>query len=292
MQPPLPSPTATWHNATYAAIDPTNPDLSQAGKTVIITGAGSGIGRATALAFAKAGAAHLILIGRTESTLKETQGLVAASNAASSKVSMFSASVTDEAKVKDIASQIGAWDVLILGAAHISPPSSIVETSLQKWWADYETNVKSVVIAAQAFVPNAKPGAAIYGLTSGAASLPPAYTPTLSGYLTSKISQIKVLEFLAAEHPELFICSVHPGMVETDVFKGSGGDATQLPMDSAELPASFLVWLSQPKNKYLQGKTVWANWDVEELGARAEEIKSSALFTLGFGGWPYSPATA
>jgi len=39
MQPPFPCPTRTWHNDTYAAIDPGHPENSQLGKTVIITGA-------------------------------------------------------------------------------------------------------------------------------------------------------------------------------------------------------------------------------------------------------------
>lgn len=57
------------------------------------------------------------------------------------------------------------------------------------------------------------------------------------------------------------------------------------------LPAHFLVWLSQPKNKFLNGKLVWANWDVEELTAKAEEIQNSALLTIGYEGWPFAPAT-
>lgn len=44
MQPPFPSPTATWHNDTYSGIDPSNSALSQAGKTIIITGAVSSYG--------------------------------------------------------------------------------------------------------------------------------------------------------------------------------------------------------------------------------------------------------
>jgi hypothetical protein len=39
MKPVFPSPTPTWHNDTYSAIDPTLPSLSHAGQTVIITGA-------------------------------------------------------------------------------------------------------------------------------------------------------------------------------------------------------------------------------------------------------------
>jgi NAD(P)-dependent dehydrogenase (short-subunit alcohol dehydrogenase family) len=208
MQPPFPSPTATWHNETYTAIDPSNPELSQAGKTVVITGAGSGIGRATALSFAKAGASTLVLTGRTESTLQETKKLLA-DGFPKCTASIHAVSVTDEAGMHKIAKEVGKWDVLVLNAAHISSPSAIVKAPLQDWWADYETNVKPVVVASQAFIPSAKPGAALYTITAGAAVLPPAHTPGLSGYLTSKLTQSKIVEFLVAENPDLFACSVH-----------------------------------------------------------------------------------
>ncbi|KAJ4982845.1 short chain dehydrogenase [Stagonosporopsis vannaccii] len=288
MQPPFPSPTATWHNNTYDAISPTNPVLSQSGKTVIITGAGSGIGRATAIAFATAGAARLILIGRTEASLQETAGLINTG----AKVEIFSASVTDEARLKEVAESVGEWDVLLLNAAHRLTPGPIITASLQDWWQHYETNVKSIVIASQTFIPKAKPGAALYAITAGAYVMPPAYTPGLSSYLSSKVAQSKVMEFVAAENPDLFVCTVHPGMIETDVFRSSGADPQQLPMDDVNLPAHFLVWLSQPKNSFLSGKVVWANWDVEELAARAEEIRGSPIMTIGYAGWPFSPAAA
>lgn len=57
------------------------------------------------------------------------------------------------------------------------------------------------------------------------------------------------------------------------------------------LPAHFLVWLSQAKNKFLNGKVVWANWDVEELAARAEEIQNSPIMTIGTAGWPFNPVS-
>ena len=110
---------------------------------------------------------------------------------------VFPVSATDETAMQNVAKQVGAWDVLVLAAAHSSSPFSIVQGSLQDWWADYETNVKAIVIASQAFIPNAK---------SDAAALPPAYTSGLSGYLTSKVSQTKIVEFLAAENPDLFAC--------------------------------------------------------------------------------------
>jgi hypothetical protein len=56
----------------------------------------------------------------------------------------------------------------------------------------------------------------------------------ISGYLTSKLAQIKTLEFLAAENPKLFVCSVHPGMIETSIFLKSGATPDALPMDTGQ----------------------------------------------------------
>lgn len=49
---------------------------------------------------------------------------------------------------------------------------------------------------------------------------------------------------------------------------------------------SFPQWAVSPEAKFLNGKFVWANWDVEELKAMAEEIEGNKRFTLGLLGWP------
>ncbi|KAF2741681.1 NAD(P)-binding protein [Sporormia fimetaria CBS 119925] len=201
------SPQTTKHNNSYPAIDPEKPELSQAGKTVVITGAGSDIVRQTAIAFATANAKHVVLIGRTKSALIETR------------------------------KHAGRGD-------------------------DHQcsTNVKSIVIATQAFLPTAtSTGAAVYALAASALMLPAKVTAYLSRYLSSKVAQAKVIEYLAIENLNIFACSVHPGMVDTKIFRGSGATLEQLPMDTITLPANFLVWLSQKKTKFLNGNMVWAN---------------------------------
>lgn len=56
-----------------------------------------------------------------------------------------------------------------------------------------------------------------------------------------------------------------------------------------KLPADFMVWLASPEASFLNGKLVWANWDVEELKAKATEISSNPSFmTTGSLGWPYA----
>ncbi|KAI6092266.1 putative NADP(+)-dependent dehydrogenase [Hypoxylon rubiginosum] len=287
MTPPLPSATSTWHNDTYAAISPQRPELSAAGKTIIIIGAGSGIGRETARAFATAGASHVALLGRTVASLNETKSQVALTSDKTS-TSIHVADITQEKTLQEAAASIGVWDVLVLAAGYTSKPGSLTQTDTAEWWKNMEVNVKGPFLALKTFVPTANPShATVLGLTSGMIAAPAKNLPGISAYITSKFAQTKMMEFLPVDQPHIFTASVHPGMVETAIFAKAGGDASRLPMDKVQLPAHFLVWLSSPEAAYLNGRTVWANWDVEELKTQADTIQSGQLMTGGTYGWPF-----
>ena len=93
--------------------------------------------------------------------------------------------------------------------------------------------MRSVVITAKAFLPTANENRAVLlGTTAGPIIFPPASTNGISGYLTSKMAQVNVLTFLASENPHLFVASVHPGMIETAMFRTSKADPNKLPMDT------------------------------------------------------------
>ena len=53
------------------------------------------------------------------------------------------------------------------------------------------------------------------------------------------------------------------------------------------LSAHFLVWLVSKEARFLKGKYVCANWDVEEMKARAKEIETTHLLEANIHGWPY-----
>ncbi|KAI1395673.1 putative NADP(+)-dependent dehydrogenase [Hypoxylon fuscum] len=285
MQPPLPSPTPTWHNDTYAAISPSRPELRAAEKTIVITGAGSGIGRETAIAYASAGAARLVLLGRTKTTLEETASLLPGH----ASKEAFPVDVTQEDALRRVAKAIGTWDVLILAAGYVSEPSPMASASTDAWWQSFETNVKALFLAIKVFTPTKNVShATILALTSGAAPLPSSMLPGQSAYAASKLAQTKLIEFLASEQPDIFAATVHPGLVETAIFKKSGGKAEAVPMDKVQLPAHFLLWMSSPEATFLNGRSVWANWDVIELKEQAEQIKSGVQMTAGMNGWPYT----
>ena len=88
------------------------------------------------------------------------------------------------------------------------------------------TTIKALLPAARST------GAAILGLTTGAIGMPPQMLPGLSAYVGSKSALVKLLEFVPAENPGLYVASVHPGMVETAMFRKSGGQADAMPMDT------------------------------------------------------------
>jgi NAD(P)-dependent dehydrogenase (short-subunit alcohol dehydrogenase family) len=97
-----------------------------------------------------------------------------------------------------------------------------------------QTNVKGTMTAAKVFLRTANSsGAVIIGVTTGMSGLPPAMFPGLSAYISSKLAQVKFLELLAAENPNIFVASVHPGMIETPLFRKSGARAEALPMDTS-----------------------------------------------------------
>ncbi|MBU9141813.1 SDR family oxidoreductase [Burkholderia multivorans] len=115
-----------------------------------VTGAGSGIGRAAAVALASAGFT-VALIGRTEASLRETQEAI---RAAGGDAHVFPADVTDEASVDrafaQIAQQFGRLDVLFNNAGRNAPPVSVDAYELDVWNAVVATNLTGVFLCARA----------------------------------------------------------------------------------------------------------------------------------------------
>lgn len=54
------------------------------------------------------------------------------------------------------------------------------------------------------------------------------------------------------------------------------------------LPGSFNLWLASPEARFLKGKFLYANWDVDELKARAKELEESKQLSIGLVGWPFA----
>lgn len=137
MKPPFPSYTQEWHNDTYDAINPTNPNLSLKGKKVIVTGGGAGIGQSMTKALALAGAVSIAILGRRSSKLEETREAVEkASNGV--KVTTHVVDIVDTDAVKHAAAEIGGWDVLVSCAGYLPEMVPVVDAEVEEWWKGWE----------------------------------------------------------------------------------------------------------------------------------------------------------
>jgi NAD(P)-dependent dehydrogenase (short-subunit alcohol dehydrogenase family) len=263
MQPPFPSLTSTWHNATYAGIDPSQSSLSIIGKTVLITGGGRGIGARMAHAFAKAGASVIGITGRTESSLESTKTSIQRESP-STKVLTFTADVIDEAAinaafaaVKNASENKQGIDIAILNAGYFpgaaliapSPSASAAESSatVKEWWKGFETNVLGSYITTRAFLNSMKVKSSsnpvepvlISLSTAGICFFPP--PQAFSGYATSKVASAQFFQSVAAENPEVRVMNFHPGVIETEMGKKASDGGLQLPPDdskSSQIPLS------------------------------------------------------
>ena len=64
----------------------------------------------------------------------------------------------------------------------------------------------------------------------------------------------------------------HPGVIATDMGSSLPEEYHPLLIDTVELAADSLVWLTETRKEWLSGRYVSANWDVTELEARKDEI--------------------
>jgi NAD(P)-dependent dehydrogenase (short-subunit alcohol dehydrogenase family) len=252
--PGYPSFTEISHRFSHPDISPSNPILSATGKVILITGGGTGIGKAIATAFSEAQAAVVILIGRTEAHLKATQ--VELSLVGTTKVDYFVADITDQVAVETAFStafhRYGKVDVLVNNAGYLSVHTSIAKSPLEDSWRGFEVNVKGLIITTQAFMKIAQPGATIINVSSASAHI--AYVEDFSGYSAAKLAGVKIMEYVQHENPELRVFNINPGFVETNMAKASGLPQTMFDdssMFSADLYCGSLLIF------YLNNRSSW-----------------------------------
>ena len=148
------------HHDTYHTIDASQWNLK--GKVVIITGASRGIGRSTAISFARAGVSGIAIGARSTEALKEVENAVirAASQKhtdCSPRVLKLSLDVTDEASVNAAARSaketFGRLDILINNAGYLELFKEIAQSDVSEWWKSWEVNIKGTYLVTRALLP-------------------------------------------------------------------------------------------------------------------------------------------
>ena len=196
------------------------------------------------------------------------------------RVDTFPVSVSDCAATDSVVKQIGQIDVVAMSAAAAPPQIPLDQVELDNVESAYSINVvgnwnlvKSVLNART----DKSKQTIVISLSTLAAYRP---FPLQGVYGSSKAAFTQLMTEFAGEHDEKAVrfISYHPGVVYTelasqylskDVFEG---------WEDVVLPGQFAVWLASPEADFLNGRFVWAEWDVDELLEVKDKIKENPYF--------------
>jgi 3-hydroxy acid dehydrogenase/malonic semialdehyde reductase len=191
---------------------------SLSAKIVLITGASSGIGRATAIAFAREGA-RLLLCARRLDRLEELQQTLRSAGAQS--IHIFKLDVQHRADVESAIANLPAeWraiDILVNNAGLSRGLAKVYEDDPQNWEEMIDTNVKGLLYVTRSIVPGmiARGHGHVINLGSTAGHLTYANGAV---YCASKAAEKAISEGLKLDlmGTPIRVTSIDPGMVETD----------------------------------------------------------------------------
>jgi NAD(P)-dependent dehydrogenase (short-subunit alcohol dehydrogenase family) len=192
-----------------------------AGKTIVVTGAASGIGRATALAFAREG-------GIVFAADIDAEGLAVTAGASNGEIHT---QVTDVTNTEDIralmdraAAETGGIDVVFNNAGAGGDRAPIDQIEPAGWDRTMDLLLRSVAFGVRYAVPHMKGrastqsgGAAIIN-TSSVAAVGPGYAPT--AYSVAKAGVLHLTKLAAADLAQygIRVAAVQPGFINTSIF--------------------------------------------------------------------------
>ena len=222
------------------------------GKTVVVTGAASGIGRATALAFAGEG-------GVVYAADIDAQGLAATAAASNGVIHTHVADVTSTEDIRALmdraAAETGGIDVVFNNAGAGGDRAPIDEIEPAGWDRTMDLLLRSVAFGIRYAVPHMKGrastrngGAAIIN-TSSVAAVGPGYSPT--AYAVAKAGVLHLTKVAAADLAKhgIRVAAIQPGFINTNIFTR----ALDLSGDAETMAKAAIAHMSQAAQPVARG---------------------------------------
>jgi citronellol/citronellal dehydrogenase len=251
-------------------VDTRTLDVGLENAKVLVTGGGTGIGRATALQFARLGA-DVAVLGRTSGPLED---VVRELRREGVEASFHTADIRDEDVVNRVFEQLDeAWsgvDVLVNNAGGQFPKLAI-DMSISGWRSVVDLNLTGTFICSQAFTRSAIARAAegrIVNVTTAAAIRP---SQGLAHTISARSGVIALTRALALEWAQhgITVNGVAPGMINTSglVEVELGGEASVIerlaseavPLQRAGTPeevAGLIAFIASRSCAYMTGETI------------------------------------
>ena len=230
-------------------------------KKAIITGGGRGLGKATALAFAKEGI-DVAITGRNEAVLKETVAEIKALGV-NAIYAVFDVSNYDEVKkgIQTIIDTLGTVDILVNNAG-IAAFGTLNDMEVEQWSQIIQTNVMGMYYVTKEVLPYLieKNEGDIINVSSTAGL---SGNATTSAYSASKFAVIGMSESLMKEvrKNNIRVCTLTPSTIASDMSIDLGiankdsEDSVLQPEDFAEL---IVAGLTLPRRAMLKSAALWS----------------------------------
>jgi len=248
--------------------------MSWENKTVIVTGGGSGIGRAVAKKFAEAGAS-VVVVGRTAAKVEAVAAeIVTQGGRAAAKAANVASEADVKRVVRETLAEFGRIDVLVNNAA-VCPQVRLTDMSLDEWNGVITNNLTSVFLFCREVVPAMleQGGGAIVNVSSVHAL---ATLDGYSAYAASKAGIAGLTRAIALDYAKMNIRAntVLPGAVHTQMLESSvknldtpkeeimkQWDDSQ-PIGRVGRPeeiAAVVFFAASPDNSFMTGSTLVAD---------------------------------
>lgn len=213
------------------------------GKRVLITGAGHGLGKELAIAFAQAGA-EVVVTDRDPARVSETTVLI---REAGGEVVGYPLDVTDESDMHDLhdrlLSERGPIDILVNNAGVVFG-GDFLDVPMQRHRATYEINTLGPMAMAYTFLPEMldRPEAHIVNISSasGLVALPYAATYASSKWALLGFSESLREELRLQGHSNVSVTTVCPSYIGTGMFQGVKLPRWSRHLEPADLARSIL----------------------------------------------------
>jgi 3-oxoacyl-[acyl-carrier protein] reductase len=246
------------------------------GKVAIVTGAGQGIGRATALAFAAEGAVVAIAT-RTESHGLETERLIAEAGGQGFFIGVdVGDHAASRAMVEAVAARCGGIDILVHNAAAFGRATveEMDEATLDRL---FNVNVKACFMLTQAVLPHMRRRGGGRIIVTSSVTGPKVSMPGSGAYATSKAAVTGFINTAAIElaADNITVNAIEPGFIDTPALAGlkarygEANMAKYIPAKRLGRPeeiAGPMVFLASAAASYVTGETI-----VVDGGARLPE---------------------
>jgi 3-oxoacyl-[acyl-carrier protein] reductase len=236
------------------------PDLS--GRTILITGAGRGIGAAAAVTLARCGA-RTVLAARD---IAACESIAASIRAIGGAALAFGCDVADNAAVERLAvaarQHFGRIDTLINNAAIVGPIGRLADTDPAAWADAIRINTIGAYHTIRAVLPDMSQGGTIVNVSSGAAHRA---LEGWSAYCASKAALAMLTKSIAEEYggAGIRVYGFGPGVVDTEMqvkIRASGiNPVSRIPRSElapVEQPAQAIAFLCGPGGDAWHGQEV------------------------------------